>query len=59
MRRVKLVVTVAFEPGRLGAQAIADAYAQIVPIYKRRIQSAAASGHQPGPVIWRYRRVNR
>lgn len=42
MRRPKLVVTVAFEPGRVGVHAMIDAYGQLVPIHKRRAQGAVA-----------------
>jgi|GEM_PF-6704668 len=60
MRRPKLVVTVAFEPGRVGVHTMIDAYAQLVPIYKRRAtKGAVATDSQPQPVTWVYRRANR
>ena len=60
MRRPKLVVTVAFEPGRVGIHTMSDAYAQLVPIYKRRAaKGAVATDSQPKPVLWSYRRANR
>lgn len=59
MRRPKLVVTAAFEPGRIGVHAMTDAYAQLVPIHKRRAKGAVATGGQSKPMIWSYRRANR
>lgn len=59
MHRLKLVVTVAFEPGRVGVHAMMDAYALLVPIHKRRAKGAVATGDKPRPVIWSYRRGNR
>lgn len=59
MRRPKLVVTVAFEPGRVGVHAITDAYVQLVPIHKRCTQGAVATDEKPRPVTWSYRRANR
>jgi hypothetical protein len=60
MRRPKLVVTVAFEPGRVGVHTMIDAYAQLVPIYKRRAaQGTVATDSKPKPGTWSYRRANR
>jgi hypothetical protein len=58
MRRPKLVVTVAFEPGRVGVHAMIDAYAQLVPIHKRRAKGVVASDDKSRPVTWSYRRAN-
>jgi hypothetical protein len=59
MRRPKLVVTVAFEPDRVGVHAMIDAYAQLVPIHKRRAKGAVATEDKSKPIIWSYRRANR
>lgn len=59
MRRPKLVVTVAFEPGRVGVHAMIDAYALLVPIHKRHVKGAVVTDEKPRPVIWSYRRANR
>jgi hypothetical protein len=60
MRRPKLVVTVTFEPGRVGAHAMIDAYAQLVPIHKRRVaQDTVATDGKRKPLTWSYRRANR
>lgn len=59
MRRPRLVVTVAFEPGRVGVHAMIDAYAQLVPIHKRHAKGAVATGDPPRPATWSYRRSNR
>lgn len=60
MRRPKLVVTVAFEPGRIGVHAMIDAYAQLVPIHKRRSAKGGVTAEDKSkPIVWSYRRVNR
>jgi hypothetical protein len=59
MRRPKLVVTRAFEPGRVGIHAVIDAYAQLVPIYRRRAKGAVATDDKLKHVIWSYRRTSR
>lgn len=60
MRRSKLVVTVAFEPGRVDVHAMIDAYSQLVPIHKRRAaKGAVATEDKSKPIIWSYRRANR
>lgn len=60
MRRPKLVVTVAFEPGRIGVHAMMDADVQLVPIHKRRVaKDAVAPEDKSKPIIWPYRRANR
>lgn len=60
MRRPKLVVTVAFEPNRVGVAAMSDAYAQLVPIHKRRTAKGnAATDTKSKPIIWSYRRAHR
>lgn len=59
MRRPKLVVTVAFEPGRVGVHAMIDAYAQLVPIHKRRAKGTVAVDDKLKQLIWSYRRTNR
>lgn len=59
MRRPKLVVTIAFEPGRVGVHAVIDAYAQLVPIYKRRTKGAVAVDDNHKQVTWSYRRASR
>jgi len=60
MRRPKLVVTVAFEPGRVGVHSLIDAYACLVPTFRRRIvKNAAAPAQGPRLMTWTYRRVKR
>ena len=59
MRRPKLVVTIAFEPGRVGVHAVIDAYAQLAPIYKRRAKGAVAADDNHTQVTWSYRRASR
>ncbi len=60
MRRPKLVVTIAFEPGRLGVRGLIDAYAQLVPVYKRRAKgNALVNNMQQHAVNWSYRRLSR
>lgn len=59
MRRPKLVVTIAFEPGRVGVHAVIDAYAQLVPIYKRRVKGAVPVDDNHKQVTWLYRRTSR
>jgi hypothetical protein len=59
MRGPKRVVTVAFEPGRIGVHAMSDAYAQLVPIHKRRAKGAVATEAKSKPIIWSYRRAKR
>lgn len=59
MRRPKLVVTVAFEPGRVGVHAMIDAYAQLVPIHKRCSKGVVAVDDKLKQVTWSYRRANR
>lgn len=58
MRRLKLIVTATFEPGRVGVYAMIDAYAQLVPIHKRRAKGAVATDDKPRPATWSYRRTN-
>lgn len=58
MRRPKLVITVAFEPGRVGVHSLIDAYAYLVPTFRRRIvKNAAAPAQHPRLTTWIYRRV--
>jgi hypothetical protein len=59
MRRPKLVVTRTFEPGRVGTRVVVDAYAQLVPIYKRRAKGAVATDDKLKHVTWSYRRTSR
>jgi hypothetical protein len=59
MRRPKLVVTRAFEPGRIGLHAMIDAYAQLVPLHKRRAKGAVTVDDQSKQVTWPYRRATR
>lgn len=62
MSRPMLVVTVVFEPGRVGVHAMLDAYAQLVPILKRRAAKgavAAAADDKSRPVTWLYKRAHR
>lgn len=59
MRRPKPRVTIVFEPGRVGIQAVIDAYAQLVPIHKRRAKGAVAVDDKRKQVTWSYRRANR
>jgi hypothetical protein len=60
MRRLKLVVTVAFEPGRVGIHTMIDAYARLVPIHQRRTaRSGIITDDKSKPAIWSYRRVPR
>jgi hypothetical protein len=56
MRRPRLVVKISFEPGRLGAKGLIDAYAQLVSTYKRRARGEVAVD-KPKCVIWSYRRT--
>jgi hypothetical protein len=59
MRRPKLVITRAFEQGRVGPHAVIDAYAQLVPVYRRRAKGAVAIDDKLKHVIWSYRRTSR
>jgi hypothetical protein len=60
MRRPKLVVKSSFEAGRLGTQSLIDAYAQLVPVYKRRAKVGdAAVKARPKDVAYFCRRTNR
>jgi hypothetical protein len=59
MRRLKLVVTKAFEPGRVDLHVVIDAYAQLVPIYRRRAKGAVATDDNLKHVTWSYRRTSR
>ena len=61
MRRRKLVVLVSveFEPGRVGAHTMIDAYAQLVPIHLRRTaKSGVTADDKSMPAIRSYRRAN-
>lgn len=59
MRRPRLVVRISFEPGRLGAKGLIDAYVQLVPTYKRRARGDVALDDKPKCVTWSYRRTKR
>lgn len=60
MRRRKLMVTVTFEPGRVGVHTMIDAYAQLVPIHPRRTaKGAVVTDDKPRPAAWSYRRAHR
>ena len=60
MRRRKLVVSVAFEPGRVGVHTMIDAYAQLVPIHQRRTaKGGVITDDKLRPAIWSYRRAHR
>lgn len=60
MRRPALMVRVAFEPGRLGVHAMADAYAQLVPIHKRRpARRGSTTAGVPQALTWSFRRIQR
>lgn len=56
MRRPRLVVKISFEPGRLGAKGLIDAYAQLVSTYKRRARGEVAVD-KPKCAIRSYRRT--
>jgi hypothetical protein len=59
MRRPKLlVITRTFEPGRVGPRIVIDAYAQPVPVYRRRARAAVAADDQSRHIIWSYRRAS-
>ena len=58
MRRLKVMVTISFEPGRLGARSLIDAYAQLVPIYKRRARGDNAVSDKLKNATLTYRRAN-
>lgn len=60
MRRRKLVVSVAFEPGRVGVHTMIDAYALLVPIHLRRTaKGGVIADDKSKPIIRSYRRANR
>ena len=61
MRRRKLAVSVSveFEPGRVGAHTMSDAYAQLVPIHLRRTaRSRVTADDKSKAAIRSYRRAN-
>lgn len=60
MRRPPLTVRISFEPGRLGGKGLIDAYAQLVPIHRRRAspQNAVVTDKLRRDV-WSYRRASR
>ena len=60
MRRRKLVVSVAFEPGRVGVHTMIDAYALLVPIHLRHIaKGGVIADDKSKPTVGSYRRANR
>ncbi len=58
MRRPKLIVTIGFEPSRVGVQPLIDAYARVVPIIRRpRIWRSAVTTQDLRLATWNYRRA--
>jgi hypothetical protein len=60
MRRPLLAVKISFEPGRLGNKGFIDAFAQLVPIHRRRASPrTSVVSDKLRRDLWSYRRVSR